>query len=59
MEFMNNFDYLDEADVEPEEMDAVEDAEVSPDSIAEEIGEAAEEAGEIAEEAESIIAALL
>ena len=35
------------------------DADVSPDSMAEDIGEIAEEVGEIAEEGEAIIAALL
>ena len=40
-------------------MDALNDAEVSPDSMAEEIGEIAEEIGELAEEGEAIIAALL
>ena len=43
----------------PEEMEDVTDAEVSPDSGAEDIGEIVEEIGEVAEEAEAIIAALL
>ena len=40
-------------------MEDVTDAEVSPDSGAEDIGEIVEEIGEVAEEAEAIIAALL
>ena len=52
-------DYLEEADVDAEEMEDVTDAEVSPDSGAEDIGEIVEEIGEVAEEAEAIIAALL
>ena len=40
-------------------MDSLEDGEISPDSMGEDIGEIAEEAGEIAEEGAEIIAALL
>ena len=58
-EDMGDFDYLEEADVDAEEMEDVSDAEVSPDSSAEDIGEIVEEIGEVAEEAEAIIAALL
>ena len=58
-EDMGDFDYLEEADVDAEEMEDVTDAEVSPDSGAEDIGEIVEEIGEVAEEAEAIIAALL
>lgn len=58
-EDMGDFEYLEDADVDPEEVDALSDAEVSPDSAAEDIGEIAEEVAEIAEEGEAIIAALL
>ena len=40
-------------------MEDMTDVEVSPDSMAQEVGEVAEEIGEIAEEGEAIIAALL
>ena len=56
---MGDFDYLDDVDVEKEDMDALEDGEFSPDSMGEDVGEIAEEAGEIAEEGGEIIAALL
>lgn len=58
-EDMGDFDYLDDVDVEKEDMDALEDGELSPDSMGEDIGEISEEAGEIAEEGGEIIAALL
>lgn len=54
---MGDFDYLD--DVDGEDMDALSDADLSPVSMAEDIGEIAEEAAELAEEGEAIIAALL
>ena len=58
-EDMGDFDYLEDADVDAEEVDALSDAEVSPDSAAEDIGEIAEEVAEVAEEGEALIAALL
>jgi len=58
-EDMGDFDYLEEADVDKEDMSEFEDGEMSPDSMGEDIGEIAEEIGEIAEEGEAIIAALL
>ena len=54
-----DFDYLNDAELDAEEADSLTDADVSPDSMAEDIGEIAEEVGEIAEEGEAIIAALL
>ena len=54
-----DFDYLDEVDVDAEEIENMTDSDLSPDSMGEEIGEIAEEVGEIAEEGEAIIAALL
>ena len=56
---MGDFDYLDDVDVEKEDMDALEDGEFSPDSMGEDTLEIAEEAGEIAEDGGEIIAALL
>ena len=58
-EDMGDFDYLDDVELDAEEANALTDADVSPDSMAEDIGEIAEEAAEIAEEGEAIIAALL
>lgn len=55
----HDFDYLDDVELEADEADSLTDADVSPDSMAEDIGEIAEEVGEIAEEGEAIIAALL
>lgn len=58
-EDMGDFDYLDDVELDADEADSLTDADVSPDSMAEDIGEIAEEVGEIAEEGEAIIAALL
>ncbi len=58
-EDMGDFDYLQESDIELSEPEDPTDAEFSPDSAAEDIGEIAEEIGEAAEEGEAIIAALL
>ena len=58
-EDMGDFDYLDDVELEADEADALSDTDVSPDSMAEDIGEIAEEAAEIAEEGEAIIAALM
>ena len=58
-EDMGDFDYLQESDIELSEPEDPTDAEFSPDSAAEDIGEMAEEIGEAAEEGEAIIAALL
>ena len=58
-EDLGDFDYLEDAELDADEADSLTDADVSPDSMAEDIGEIAEEAGELAEEGEAIIAALL
>lgn len=58
-EDQGDFDYLDEVDVDAEEMENMTDSDLSPDNMGEDIGEIAEEVGEVAEEGEAIIAALL
>ena len=58
-EDMGDFDYSQESDIELSELEDPTDAEFSPDSAAEDIGEMAEEIDEAAEEGEAIIAALL